>query len=171
MANSLKENTVGLIAYTLTVDGQVVEVVDGEDPIEYLHGAQNIVPGLEKALANKRAGDKLTVTVSPEEGYGEYDPEDYEDVPLDEFDNVEELEVGMEMVMLDEDGEEIEAVIKDITDSYIRLDFNPPFAGKVLHYDVEVVDVRPATEEEIEMGLPESLIDQLYGEYEEDGDD
>lgn len=168
MANSLTENTVGLIAYTLTVDGQVVEVIEANEPIEYLHGAENIVIGLEKALTNKHAGDKFSVTVQPDEGYGNYDPEDHDDVPREEFEELGELEIGMEMDVMDEDGEYIEAVITEITDEYVRLDFNPALAGKVLHYDVEVVDVRPATEEEIEMGLPASLIDELYGEYDED---
>lgn len=162
MANRLQNDMVGLLAYTLTVDGEVVEVVERADPIEYLHGAQNIVEGLEIALEGKGPGDSFEVTVAPEQGYGEYLEDDIEAFPSTEFDNLSELEVGMELEMVDEDGDVAEAVIMEITPDEVVLDFNPPLAGKTLSYTVEVVDVRPATEEELEMGLPASLINEMF---------
>ncbi|XWX04154.1 peptidylprolyl isomerase [Aggregatilineales bacterium SYSU G02658] len=168
MTLRLKNDMVGLLAYTLTVDGEVVETVDRANPIEYLHGAQNIVEGLEAALEGKQAGDTFEVTVAPEQGYGEYLEDDIEAVPASEFDDLDELQVGMELEMVDEDGDVVEATIVEITPDQVVLDFNPPLAGKTLHYTVEVVDVREATEEELEMGLPASLIDEMYDDVEED---
>ncbi len=168
MTLRLKNDMVGLLAYTLTVDGEVVETVDRANPIEYLHGAQNIVEGLEAALEGKQAGDTFEVTVAPEQGYGEYLEDDIEAIPVSEFDDLDELQVGMELEMVDEDGDVVEATIVEITPDQVVLDFNPPLAGKTLHYTVEVVDVREATEEELEMGLPASLIDEMYDDIEED---
>jgi FKBP-type peptidyl-prolyl cis-trans isomerase SlyD len=168
MTLRLKNDMVGLLAYTLTVDGEVVETVDRENPIEYLHGAQNIVEGLEAALEGKQAGDTFEVTVAPEQGYGEYLEDDIEVVPASEFEDLDELQVGMELEMVDEDGEIVEATIMEITPDQVVLDFNPPLAGKTLHYKVEVVEVREATEEELEMGLPASLIDEMYDDFEDD---
>lgn len=168
MTLRLKNDMVGLLAYTLTVDGEVVETVDRENPIEYLHGAQNIVEGLEAALEGKQAGDTFEVTVAPEQGYGEYLEDDIEAVPASEFEDLAELQVGMELEMVDEDGDIVEATIMEITPDQVVLDFNPPLAGKTLHYTVEVVEVREATEEELEMGLPASLIDEMYDDVEDD---
>ncbi|MFQ3645574.1 MAG: peptidylprolyl isomerase [Anaerolineae bacterium] len=168
MTLRLKNDMVGLLAYTLTVDGEVVETVDRENPIEYLHGAQNIVEGLEAALEGKQAGDTFEVTVTPEKGYGEYLKDDVEAVPTSEFEDLDELQVGMELEMVDEDGDIVEATIVEITPDEVVLDFNPPLAGKTLHYKVEVVEVREATEEELEMGLPVSLIDEMYDDFEDD---
>jgi FKBP-type peptidyl-prolyl cis-trans isomerase SlyD len=168
MTLSLKNDMVGLLAYTLTVDGEVIETVDRDNPIEYLHGAQNIVEGLEAALEGKKAGDVFEVTVPPEQGYGEYLEDDIEAIPSSEFDDLDELRVGMELEMVDEDGDIVEATIMEITPEQVVLDFNPPLAGKTLHYKVEVVQVREATEEELEMGLPASLIDEMYDEVEDE---
>lgn len=168
MTLRLKNDMVGLLAYTLTVDGEVVETVDRENPIEYLHGAQNIVEGLEAALEGKQAGDTFEVTVAPEQGYGEYLEDDIEAIPASEFEDLDELQVGMELEMVDEDGDIVEATIMEITPDQVVLDFNPPLAGKTLHYKVEVVQVREATEEELEMGLPASLIDEMYDDVEDD---
>lgn len=168
MANILQNDMVGLLAYTLMVDGEVVEVVDRAEPIEYLHGAQNLVEGLEAALEGKQPGDKFEVTVAPEQGYGEYLEDDVETVPASEFDDLGELTIGMELEMVDEDGDVVEAIIMEITDGEVVLDFNPPLAGKVLYYTVEVVDVREATNEELEMGLPASLIEDMFEDVEDD---
>lgn len=168
MAQSLKNDMVGQLAYTLIVDGQTVETVDREAPIEYLHGAQNIVEGLETALEGRVAGDTFEISVDPEQGYGEYLEDDIETVPASEFDDLGELQVGMELEMVDEDGDVVEATVMEITPDEVVLDFNPPLAGKTLHYSVEVVGVREATDEELEMGLPASLIDEMFDDVEDD---
>jgi FKBP-type peptidyl-prolyl cis-trans isomerase SlyD len=171
MTQTLGNDKIGALAYTLYVDGQIVETVSPEEPIEYLHGAQNIVSGLEEALVGKTIGDKFTVELAPDQAYGEYDPEDVEDVPAEEFEDIEDLKVGMEIEVMDEDGDFIEATIIGITEEYVRLDYNPALAGKTLRYDVQVVDVRDASEEELEMGVPESLFGELYDEYDEEDEE
>lgn len=162
MADSLKNNMVGAIAYTLRVDDVVIDEVPTADPIEYLHGHENIIPGLESALEGKRAGDSFSVVVQPADAYGEYDEEDVDEVALDEFSDFEALEAGMEVELVDEDGDYYEATILEVREDSVLLDFNSPLAGKTLQYDVEVISVRPATEAEVEMGLPESLADELF---------
>ncbi|MCU0512769.1 MAG: peptidylprolyl isomerase [Anaerolineae bacterium] len=175
MAFTLKQDMVGTIAYTLTVDGAVVEVIKPENAVEYLHGADNLVPGLEAALEGKAVGDSFDVTVLPEDGYGEYDEDEIEEMDAGDFEDFGELEPGMEIELMDEDGDIYEATVLEVTGSVVRLDFNSPLAGKTLHYTVQVMAVREASDEELEMGLPASLIDELYSqmdeEDEEDGDE
>lgn len=161
---TLQNDRVGAIAYKLTVDGQIEEVITTEDAIEYLHGAENIIPGLEEALEGKSVGDKFAIMISPDKGYGEYDAEDIDEIPLAEFElDTSDLQVGEEIELWsEEDGDIFEATILDITDTMIKLDFNHPMAGKTLNYEVEVVDVREATAEEIELGVPRSIMDEMY---------
>jgi FKBP-type peptidyl-prolyl cis-trans isomerase SlyD len=168
MSQTLKKDMVGEIIYTLTIEGHVVEEVSGEDPVEYLHGAENIVPGLEKALEGKKAGDTVSVTVQPAEGYGEYDQDEIDEVPLEDFEGLGDLQPGMEIEMVDEDGDSYEAIVLDVSNGKVRLDFNAPLAGKVLNYEVQVLSVRPATEEEKEVGLPQSLIDEAFDDFEDE---
>jgi FKBP-type peptidyl-prolyl cis-trans isomerase SlyD len=168
MADRLTNGMVGEIAYVLKVDGVVIDEVPAESPIEYLHGYENIIPGLETALEGKGAGDKFSLTIQPEDGYGEYDEEDIDEVDLSDFEEFDQLEVGMEIELFDEDGDFYEATIKEIKDDAVVLDFNSPLAGKTLEYDVEVISVRAATEAETEMGLPSSLADDMFGDADVD---
>ncbi|QPC82509.1 peptidylprolyl isomerase [Phototrophicus methaneseepsis] len=167
----LVNGMVGTIAYTLRVDGNEIEEVTADDGLEYLHGAENIVPGLEAALEGKQVGDAFSVTVQPAEGYGEYDEEAIEDFPTDDVSGADSLEPGMEIEIMDEDDEVYEGTVMEVTKKYIRVDFNDPLAGKVLDYDVEVIDVRAATEEELKMGFPASLLDEMEEYYDEDDHD
>lgn len=174
MAGRLTENKVGAIAYSIYVEGELVETVVAEDPIEYLHGYENIVPGLEAALAGKQAGDKFDVTLAPADAYGDYDEEQIQEIPVDEFDFDEEdasLEVGMEVEMMDEDGDIIEGVILEIRGDVVVVDLNPPLAGKTVRYAGQVLEVRDATEEELEWGFPESLLNDMFGEDDWDEDE
>jgi FKBP-type peptidyl-prolyl cis-trans isomerase SlyD len=169
----LTENKIGVLAYAVHVDGEQVAHIDENDPVEYFHGGGNIVPGLEKALEGKEAGDTFDVTVPPEEAYGEYDDDNMIEVLKADFgyeDMKEDLEVGTEVELMDEDDEILEGVIHEIGDEVVVVDLNPPHAGKTIRYVGKVMDVRDATEEEIEWGFPESLLDELYGvdEWEED---
>lgn len=170
MVDKIQDGVVASIGYTLTVDGEVVEDISADDAIEYLHGEENIVPGLEAALEGKAAGDTFEVTVAPEDGYGEYVEDDIEHVPASDFDGIDELEVGMELEIMDEDGEFFEATVLEINDQDVVLDFNPPLAGKTLNYRVQVVSVREATDEEKEMGIPASLMEELFDEMDEQDD-
>ncbi|RMG78231.1 MAG: peptidylprolyl isomerase [Chloroflexi bacterium] len=164
----IENGVVAALAYTLTVDGEIVEEVTADDPLEYLHGAENIVPGLENALLGKRAGDKFSITLQPEEAYGEYDEQLIDRVPLEDVDTDDELEVGMIIGLEDEEGDYFEALIRDITPEYVELDFNPTLAGKVITYNVEVIALRDATEDERQLGIPMSLFDMMLEEIPEE---
>jgi FKBP-type peptidyl-prolyl cis-trans isomerase SlyD len=145
------------IAYTLTIDGELVDEASPEEPVEYLHGAMNIVPGLEMALTGTRPGDRIQVSVPPEQGYGDYDPEEIEWFPRDEFEDDGQLEVGLPLTVEDDDGELYDVVVADLTAEAVALDFNPPLAGKTLAFDVAVVAVREADALEREAGFPHGL--------------
>ncbi len=148
----ISENKVVTIHYTLTnVSGEVLDSSVGEEPLAYLHGAGNIVAGLEDALAEKTVGDKLDVTVAPEDGYGEKHDEMVQKVPVDNFDGVDNVEVGMQFMAQVPWGEQPVEVIK-VEEDGITLDGNHPLAGETLQFAVEVIAVRDATEEEVEHG-------------------
>jgi FKBP-type peptidyl-prolyl cis-trans isomerase SlyD len=155
---AIQDGLVVTVAYTLTVDGEVVEEALADDPFEYLHGAMNIVPGLESALTGKAVGDEVKVVVQPADGYGDYDPENVEEVAKDEIPDADDLEEGMVVMLEDEDGDMFEAIITEVKADSVILDFNDTLAGKVLNYAVKVLDVREATEEEVEQGFPESYM-------------
>jgi FKBP-type peptidyl-prolyl cis-trans isomerase SlyD len=162
----IEDGVVVSLAYTLTVDGTVVETASADAPLEYLHGAENLVPGLERALTNKMIGDKFSITLQPEDAYGDYDEDDIETIDRNEFPDDETLEPGMVVVLEDEDGYEVEAIVSEVTSNAVVLDFNPPLAGKTVTYTVEVVELREADEEELEQGYP--FGDEL--DYDDDHD-
>jgi FKBP-type peptidyl-prolyl cis-trans isomerase SlyD len=133
-------------------DGKLIDESDPGDPLVYLHGYEEIVPGLENALAGKKAGDSLKVQVKPEDGYGEYDPDGVEEVPREEFPPDMELEEGGVVTATDEDGDDVEFLVKKLNEKTVVVDFNHPLAGKTLHFEVSVREVRAATAEELEHG-------------------
>jgi FKBP-type peptidyl-prolyl cis-trans isomerase SlyD len=139
------------IDYTLTDEkGEVLDSSKGSEPLAYLHGAGNIVPGLETALEGKSAGDVLKVTVTPEEGYGARDEELVQPVPRDRF-PIEDVEVGMQFEAKGDGGTQLVTVVA-VTDEAVTVDANHPLAGVPLTFDVTVVDVRDATLEELKHG-------------------
>ena len=165
----MQKITDGLVVslnYILTVDGETLAQTDADDPMEYLHGAEEILPGLEAALTGKQVGDKFNVTLQPEDAYGEYDDEDVEEIDRADIPNVTELEVGMVVEVEDEDGYAYMAQVREIGDKVVILDFNPPLAGKTLTYDVEVVAIREATAEELEHGHSHGDGDEEEDDYE-----
>jgi FKBP-type peptidyl-prolyl cis-trans isomerase SlyD len=133
-------------------DGEAVDESEPGEPLVYLQGHEEIVPGLEKALEGKAKGDTLQVTVTPDEGYGDYDPEGLEEVPRTEFPDGLELVAGGVLSATDPDGDEVDFFIKEVKGDKVLVDFNHPLAGKTLHFDVTVRDVRTATAEELEHG-------------------
>lgn len=163
------EGMVVSVAYVLTVDGDEVSRMTADEPMEYLHGFQEIVPGLEAALTGKKIGDKFSVTLTPAEGYGEYDAENFEEIDRGDIPFSDELEAGMDLEVEDEEGNTYLATVTEIRDDSVLLDFNHPLAGKSLDYDVEVVDLRVATEEELEHGRAHSAF--FYDELDFDDDD
>jgi FKBP-type peptidyl-prolyl cis-trans isomerase SlyD len=150
--NEVGENTVVTLDYTLTVDGEVVDTSRGSMPIQFIQGQQQIIPGLERELYGLSVGDTKEVTISPEHGYGVVDPENFAEVPKDQFPDEIPLQPGIELELTDDKGERMGARIDNVHEDLVRLDFNHPLAGKNLHFEVEVVDLRNATQEEIEHG-------------------
>ncbi len=153
MSLMIGDNAVVSIHYTLTDDdGAVLDSSEGAEPLNYLHGAGNIIPGLEKALVGKTAGATLKVSVAPEEGYGDVQPDLLQQVPLAAFQGVETVEPGMAFEAHDAQGNVRSVVVKSVDDETVVVDANHPLAGVQLNFDVEVVAIRDATEEEIAHG-------------------
>jgi FKBP-type peptidyl-prolyl cis-trans isomerase SlyD len=143
---------VASIDYTLTDEqGNVLDKSPESQPLRYFHGAGNIVPGLEKALAGRKVGDTLEVEVKPEEGYGPRNDALVQEVPRTAFQGVDRIEPGMQFHANSERGPLLVTVV-DVADDKVRIDGNHPLAGKTLHFDVKVADVREASEEEKQTG-------------------
>lgn len=149
---NISNDCVATIHYTLKNDaGEIVDSSIGEEPLHYLHGAQNIVIGLENALAGKTVGDKLSVVVAPAEAYGEHNSALIQAIPRDMFSGIDTIEVGMAFHAQTQYGMQ-EVEVTKIEGDTITVDGNHPFAGENLHFDVEVLDVREASKEEIDHG-------------------
>lgn len=148
----ITKNVVPSIAYQVrTQDGVLVDEAPVNQPLEYLHGHNNLVEGLEKALEGKAVGDTFEVRVSPEEGYGEYNENMVQRVPKDVFMGVDELEVGMRFIA-DTDLGPLPVVITEVDGDEVVVDGNHMLAGQELLFSVEVVATREATLEEIAHG-------------------
>lgn len=146
------ENPVVSIHYTLTNKaGEKLDSSVGSEPLSYLHGAGNIIPGLENALSNSSVGDKLTITIEPTDAYGERNEQQIQTVSKDMFQGIDKVEVGMQFQADSNNGPAIVTITK-IDGDNITIDGNHPLAGEQLTFDVEVMDIRPATETEIEHG-------------------
>ncbi len=138
--------------YTLTNSkGEVLDQSQEGQPLAYLHGGGNIIPGLEKALVGKAVGDKLKVTVAPGEGYGEKRLELIQQVPREAFQGIDTIETGMAFQAQSAQGP-MRVVVTAVDADTITVDGNHPLAGETLHFDVEITEVRAATEEETSHG-------------------
>jgi FKBP-type peptidyl-prolyl cis-trans isomerase SlyD len=141
------------IHYTLTDDdGNELDSSAGRDPLSYLHGAQGLIPGLERELEGREAGDQLAVSVPPEDAYGEVNPELIQEVPLDALAGISELTVGMQLQSQSPDGRTQLLTVDAVGEETATLNANHALAGKVLHFEVEVTEVRAATDEEVSHG-------------------
>jgi FKBP-type peptidyl-prolyl cis-trans isomerase SlyD len=169
MSDKIQNEKAVSLAYTLTVDGEVVEEWTAAEPFEYLHGAENIVPGLEAALDGKTVGDKVEITISPADGYGEYDAEDFE--MFDKADLGDEAEIGMAVMLEDEEGFLFEGLITEVNGDQVKVDFNHEMAGKTLSYVVEVVSIRDADADELEHGHVHGDEDDIDWDDEDDEDE
>jgi FKBP-type peptidyl-prolyl cis-trans isomerase SlyD len=141
-------NVVG-IDYSLHLgDGRVVDASAPGQPLTYLHGEGQIVPGLESALEGLDVGERRQVVVAPGDGYGEHDPRGVQEVPRAAFPPGFDPQVGMELTAEGPDGEAVPFAVREVRPESVLIDLNHPLAGKTLHFDVTVRDVRPATDEE-----------------------
>lgn len=138
--------------YTLTDDqGNVIDSSDGREPLAYIHGEGHIVPGLEKALEGRSAGDQFKVDVAPEEGYGPRHAELIQVVPRAAFQGVEDLQPGMQFQGRNDQGS-INVTVSKIEGDNVTVDGNHPLAGQTLHFAVEITNVREASDEELSHG-------------------
>ncbi len=140
------------IDYTLKDDdGNIIDQSQAGQPMAYLHGSQNIIPGLENALTGKKAGDEVSVRVSPEEGYGERLEAMTQTVPIDLFEDRDSVREGMQFHAQTDAGVQVVTVTK-VEGDQVTVDGNHPLAGMYLNFDVRIADVRDATPEELEHG-------------------
>jgi len=141
--------------YTLTNDqGETLDTSSGGEPLAYLHGGMGIIPGLEKELTGKAVGDQFVVVIRPEDAYGEIREDLYDQVPREAFGDIDKIEVGMQFQAGDPSGNTRMVTIKAVEGEVVTVDANHPLAGQVLHFDVKIEDIRPATPEELEHGHP-----------------
>lgn len=133
-------------------EGEVLDSSEGQDPLVYLHGAQNIIIGLEEQLEGKLLGDKLDAVIQPEKGYGMPVPELIQQVPTEAFgEEISKVEVGMRFQAETEQGP-VPVVVTAVENDIVTVDGNHPLAGKELHFNVSIEEIRDATDEEIEHG-------------------
>lgn len=148
----IDNNSVVSVAYQVKLEeGVVVDQAGVDAPLDYLHGHNNLVVGLEKALTGRAVGDKFSVTVGPDEAYGEHSDEMVQRVPAEVFQGVEQIEVGMRF-LADTDQGPIPVEVTEVDGDEVVVDGNHMLAGQTLTFDVEVVAIREATETEIQHG-------------------
>ncbi len=148
----IEKNKVAVIDYSVkTAEGQMIDTSEGTEPLAFLCGFHNIVPGLESALVGKSEGDQVEVVVNPDEAYGQYNQEMVKEVPLSAFQGVEKVEEGMQFQAESPNGPQLITVTK-VENEMVTVDGNHPLAGIELHFDVTVKQVRDASEEEIAHG-------------------
>lgn len=145
----IARNKVVYLDYVLRDDsGQVLEETEG-DPFAYIHGLNQLVPGLESRLEGLDVGDERELVVPPEEGHGMPDPEGIFTVPRDAFPEGQQISVGDLLMGEGEDGETMPVRVVEVQEQEVRVDANHPLAGQTLHYTVSVRHIRDATPEEI----------------------
>lgn len=150
---SLEVNKVVTFNYTLKDnEGTVLDSTDNKAPLTFLSGMSQILPKLEEALGGMLIGGKKNVKVSAVDAYGEYDEKAIQNIKKEQFPPEAELEVGMRYVANAPDGGQMPFIITEVNEADIKVDFNHPLAGKDLEFDVELVDLRDATAEELQHG-------------------
>ena len=140
------------VHYTLKDNaGDVLDTSDGEEPLVYLHGAGNVVPGLEKALDGKGVGDSFSAEVPPKDGYGDKAGPGPQPVPISAFGG-SDVEPGMSLTVEDDEGNNLPLWVVEVKGDQVFVDSNHPLAGETLYFDLEVVAIRDATEQELAHG-------------------
>lgn len=149
---TVENNRVVGFHYTLKNEtGEVLDHSEDDAPLHYLHGHSNIIPGLEEEMEGKEVGDSFTAVIPPEQAYGQRSDQLVQVVNQDAFQGVDEIQVGMQF-SAQLGGQTRIITIKDVQGDEVTFDANHPLAGETLHFDVEVVEIREATEEEVTHG-------------------
>ena len=149
---TIQDDVVVSLEYTLHVEGEIVDSTGEDEHIQFIQGHGQIVPGLESQIYGMSSGESKEVTVPPEEAYGVLDEDALGTVPRDEFPPDMPLEKGVALQLRDEDGEVFDAYVESVDKKSVEINLNHPLAGKELHFSVKVLDLRPATEDEIAHG-------------------
>ena len=149
----INKQCVVAIHYTLSNDEEQQLDSSGRDPLVYLHGQGNLITGLEQELDGKKAGDSFQTSIEPSMAYGEIDPRLITNVPRTLLADIEDLHVGMKLQTEGQDGHVQNLIVDAISEDSVTVNANHPLAGKTLHFDVTVANVRQATEEEIKRGV------------------
>ncbi len=150
---AIETNQIVSIEYEVRDGETVVDSNVGGEPLVFMYGKGQIIPGLEDGIKNMVIGEKGDVLVKPEDAYGELNPEAQQEVPKDQFAGIE-LAIGMTLYGQGEDGGTVQVIVKEIGEENIIIDFNHPLAGKTLMFTVTVNNVRDASAEEAMTGIP-----------------
>ncbi len=158
----IEKNKVVSLSYELTVEGKTADKAGSDSPLEYIHGTGMLLPKFESEIDGKQEGDEFEFTLTPAEGYGEYDPKYEIDIPLASFEvdgklRSDLLVPGNVIPMLNSSGQVVQGLVKSVGAESVKMDFNHPMAGKTLHFTGKVEKVREASEKELNEGL--------HGEY------
>ncbi len=149
----IADDCVVTLAYTLRDDaGEVLDSATTADPFAFVHGRHSVIPGLEKALTGRGAGDTLDLTIAPADAYGEHSPARVQVVPRDRFPADIDIEPGMQFHASDEHGGRMAVRVAEVNEDGVVIDANHPLAGQTLHFAVQVLGVRAATAEELAHG-------------------
>lgn len=148
----IADNHVVTLAYTLKDNDDNILDKSDDGSFCYLHGARNIIPGLENALTGKAPGDELSVSIPPEEAYGVRDEARLQEVPREMFPDDVEIQVGMQFHAQNPEGHAIMVTVTKVDDAHVTVDGNHPLASVQLNFDVRIMDIRDATAEELEHG-------------------
>lgn len=149
---TIAKDTAVKFNYTLKDDeGNIIDKSPEGQPLAYLHGHQNIIPGLEKQLEGKSAGEKVHAVIEPADAYGEYEETAVQRVPRENFQGVDDIQPGMQF-QSESNGHVMLVTVTDVNDEEVTVDANHPLAGKRLTFDVEIQEVRAATEDELNHG-------------------
>ena len=149
----IKDNSVVSVHYrgTLTKNGDEFDNSKGRGPLTFMMGSKQMIPGFEAALMGKNSGDKFTFNLSPEQAYGERNPKAVQSVPLSQV--PEGIEVGDRLTLQTPEGQVIPLLVSDKDEESVTLDMNHELAGEHLTFDVEIIDVRDANDEEVSRGI------------------
>ena len=150
--DTVANDLIVVMDYSLHVDGKEIDASTEHEPLQYLQGHNNIIAGLEREMLGMKIGESKEVTVKPEEGYGEIDPEAYLEAPKNQFPDHIPVEIRTELQVEDDDGNPMYARIEKIENNVVRLNFNHPLAGKTLNFKVKVRAIREPTAEELAHG-------------------
>jgi len=156
----IEQKVVSITMIVKNAEGEIVDQASEQDPLVYLHGHNNLFPALEEELEGKQMGDKVSLTLTPETGYGERDESLVSELPSSQFQGVDTIEAGM-MFQADSPQGPVMLTVIGVDGDSIKVDANHPMAGQTLSFEIEVKDIRDATAEEISHGHP-------HGEREED---